>query len=117
MGDVTVLYDADCALCRALARPLASRRDVALAPIRSERGEALLADLSPAERESSLHAVDADGVRRSGVDALPDLVRRLRGGHALAWLIERFPRAAREGYSLVARHRMLLTPRARREGR
>ena len=117
MGDATVLYDADCALCRALARPLASRRDVALAPIRSERGEALLADLSPAERESSLHAVDADGVRRSGVDALPDLVRRLRGGHALAWLIERFPRAARRGYALVARNRMLLTPHARRKGR
>ena len=112
-----MLYDADCALCTALARPLASRPGVTLASIRSERGAALLGDLAPAERDSSLHAVDADGIRRSGVDALPDLVRRLRGGHALAWLIERFPRAAREGYSLVARHRMLLTPRARREGR
>jgi predicted DCC family thiol-disulfide oxidoreductase YuxK len=117
MREVTVLYDADCALCTALAGPLASRPEVTLAPIRSERGAALLADLAPADRDSSLHAVDADGILRSGVDALPDLVRRLRGGHALAWLIERFPRAARRGYALVARNRMLLTPRARREGR
>jgi predicted DCC family thiol-disulfide oxidoreductase YuxK len=109
MRDVTVLYDADCALCAALARPLASRPEVTLAPIRSERGAALLADLAPADRDGSLHAVDADGVRRSGVDALPDLVRRLRGGDALAWLIERFPLTAARGYAFVARNRLRLS--------
>jgi predicted DCC family thiol-disulfide oxidoreductase YuxK len=109
MREVTVLYDADCALCTALARPLASRPGVTLASIRSERGAALLGDLAPAERDSSLHAVDADGVRRSGADALPGLARRLRGGRALAWLIERFPQTAARGYDVVARNRLRLS--------
>ena len=37
--DATVLYDADCALCTALARRLGSREGVSLAPIESPRGE------------------------------------------------------------------------------
>ena len=110
MRDVTVLYDADCALCTALTRPLASRAGVTLMPIRSARGAALLADLPPAERNAALHVVDADGMRRSGADALPALARRVRGGRPAAWLIERFPRVAARGYDLVARNRMRLRP-------
>jgi predicted DCC family thiol-disulfide oxidoreductase YuxK len=117
MREVTVVYDADCALCRALARPLASRPEVTLAPIRSPRGAELLHDLPPHAGEAALHVVEANGTRRSGADALPGLLRRFRGGRAAAWLVERFPRATRRGYALVARNRMLLTPQARRKGR
>ena len=104
-----MLYDAECALCAALTRPLASRVGIALAPIRSERGAALLADLPPAERDAALHVVDAAGVRRSGAEALPDLARRLPGGRVPAWLIERYPRTAARGYDLVARNRLRLS--------
>jgi predicted DCC family thiol-disulfide oxidoreductase YuxK len=109
MRDVTVLYDADCALCATLARRLESRDGVSLAPIRSLLGDELLGDLPASEREASLHVVDAAGVRRSGADALPDLARRLRGGHAAAWVLERFPRSTARCYRLVARNRLRLS--------
>jgi predicted DCC family thiol-disulfide oxidoreductase YuxK len=109
MREVTVLHDAECALCTTLTRPLASRPGVTLAPIRSERGATLLAGLPPRERDGALHVVDADGTRRSGADALPELARRLRGGRPAAWLVERFPRTAARGYDLVARNRMRLS--------
>jgi predicted DCC family thiol-disulfide oxidoreductase YuxK len=109
MREVTVLYDADCVLCTTLTRPLASRPGVTLAPIRSERGATVLADLPPLERDGALHVVDAAGTRHSGADALPDLARRLRGGRPAAWLVERFPGTAARSYDLVARNRMRLS--------
>ncbi|HEY1318535.1 MAG TPA: DCC1-like thiol-disulfide oxidoreductase family protein [Gaiella sp.] len=109
MRDVTVLYDADCGFCTSVARRLGTREGVSLAPIRSARGSALLHDLPLRERDASLHVVDAAGVRRSGADALPGLLRRFRAGRPPAWLLERFPRAARLGYGLVARHRRALS--------
>jgi predicted DCC family thiol-disulfide oxidoreductase YuxK len=109
MREVTVLYDADCVLCTTLTRPLASRPGITLAPIRSERGATVLADLPPLERDGALHVVDAAGTRHSGADALPDLARRLRGGRPAAWLVERFPGTAARSYDLVARNRMRLS--------
>jgi predicted DCC family thiol-disulfide oxidoreductase YuxK len=109
MRDVTVLYDADCALCTGLAQRLGSREGVSLAPIRSARGAELLQDLSPLEQYASLHVVDEAGMRRSGADALPDLLPRLRGGRAVARLLERFPDATRQGYAFVARNRRRLS--------
>ena len=109
MRDVTVLYDADCAFCTSVARRLGSREGVSLAPIRSARGDELLGDLPAPGRDASLHVVDADGERRSGADALPDLVQRFPGGRPAAWLLERFPGVAARGYALVARNRMRLS--------
>lgn len=109
MRDVTVLYDADCAFCTGVARRLGSRAGISLAPIRSARGSELLGDLPPHERDASLHVVDAAGARRSGAEALPTLLRRFDAGRPAAWLLERFPRAARAGYRLVARHRLALS--------
>jgi len=105
MRDVTVLYDADCALCTGFARRVGSREGVALAPIGSARGAALLHDLSPLERDASLHVIDESGTRLSGADALPGLLRRLRGGRAVARLLERFPDTTRQCYAIVARNR------------
>jgi predicted DCC family thiol-disulfide oxidoreductase YuxK len=106
---VTVLYDDRCALCTTLVRRLGSREGVSLAPIRSARGAELLRDLPPAVRDTSLHVLEADGTRRSGAEALPGLARRLRGGRAAAWLLERFPGTAARAYDLVARNRMRLS--------
>jgi len=109
MRDVTVLYDADCALCTSFARRVGSREGVALAPIRSARGAELLQDLPPLERDASLHVVDEAGTRLSGADALPGLLRRLRGGRVVAPLLERFPDATRQAYAFVARNRRRLS--------
>ena len=49
MREVTVLYDADCAFCTSVARRLGTREGVSLAPIRSARGDQLLADLPATE--------------------------------------------------------------------
>jgi predicted DCC family thiol-disulfide oxidoreductase YuxK len=107
--DVTVLYDNRCALCMTLARPLGSLEGVSLAPIRSARGETLLGDLAPAEREAALHVVAADGARSSGADALAVLLRRARAGVPAAWLLERCPRTAACAYDVVARNRRRLS--------
>jgi predicted DCC family thiol-disulfide oxidoreductase YuxK len=109
MRDVTVLYDADCALCTSFARRVGSREGVALAPIRSARGAELLQDHPPLERDASLHVVDEAGTRLSGADALPGLLRRLRGGRVVAPLLERFPDATRQAYAFVARNRRRLS--------
>jgi predicted DCC family thiol-disulfide oxidoreductase YuxK len=82
---------------------------VALAPIRSARGAELLQDLPPFERDASLHVVDEAGTRLSGADALPGLLRRLRGGRVVAPLLERFPDATRQAYAFVARNRRRLS--------
>jgi predicted DCC family thiol-disulfide oxidoreductase YuxK len=107
--DVTVLYDDRCALCASLTRPLGSLEGVSLAPIRSGRAAELLRDLAPDDRQATLHVVDADGTRRSGAEALPHLARRLRGGAAAAWVLERFPGTTARAYDLVAHNRMLLS--------
>ena len=109
MREVTVLYDADCAFCTSVARRLGSREGVSLAPIRSARGDQLLAALPATERDASLHVVDAAGARRSGAEALPELLRRFRGGRPAAWLVTRFPGAAVRAYALVARNRVRLS--------
>jgi predicted DCC family thiol-disulfide oxidoreductase YuxK len=109
MPDVTVLYDERCALCVRLTARLGSLDGVSLTPIGSERGARLLRDLTPADRYAALHVVDADGRRRSGVEALPPLLGRLPGGRPAARLVQRFPRASAYVYDLVARNRMRLS--------
>jgi predicted DCC family thiol-disulfide oxidoreductase YuxK len=109
MGELTVLYDESCALCARLTTRLRTLDGVSVVPIGSDVGRGLLGDLTPDERYASLHLVGADGRRRSGVDALPPLLRRLRGGTSAAWLIGRFPHAAARVYGLVARNRTRLS--------
>ena len=109
MGQLTLLYDDGCALCVRLTAPLGRADGVSLVPIGSERGLRLLGDLSPAQRDASLHVVDERGGRWSGATALPLVLRRIRGGGVAARVVERFPRAAAHAYSLVARNRTWLS--------
>ena len=108
VGELTLLYDEGCAFCTWVAGPFRSVDGGVVEPIGSERGDELLADLAHEERYASVHVVDAAGRRRSGAEALPPLLRRVRGGRPAAWLVERSPRAAAWGYDLVSRHRNLL---------
>lgn len=104
-----VLYDGDCGLCKWLLAWLL-RFDCAgqLRPMALQRpeAEALLADLDPAERMASMHLVSPDGTRLSAGEALPPLLRLLRGGRLPAAIAARFPRATSAGYRWVATHRI-----------
>jgi predicted DCC family thiol-disulfide oxidoreductase YuxK len=106
--DWTVLYDAECGLCRTLLAPLLrwDRRCRLLPlPVQSAAAEALLADLSPAQRMASWHLISPAGQRWSAGAALPPLLRLLPAGAAPAALFAHFPTATERGYRLVADHR------------
>jgi predicted DCC family thiol-disulfide oxidoreductase YuxK len=107
-GPVSILYDADCGLCRwSLAKVLAWDRGRVVRPVALQDPEAarLLPGMSQAERMASWHLVDADARIASRGAAFGPLARRLPGGRPLAALAERFPRAAERAYRLVADHR------------
>ncbi|HEX6204724.1 MAG TPA: DCC1-like thiol-disulfide oxidoreductase family protein [Solirubrobacterales bacterium] len=104
-----VLYDGECGLCKwLLAGLLRLDRTGRLRPVALQRPEAetLLADLDPAERMASMHVVSPAGRRASGGDALPSLLRLLRGGRLPAAVLERSPRLSGAGYRWVATHRI-----------
>jgi predicted DCC family thiol-disulfide oxidoreductase YuxK len=103
-----VLYDADCGFCRwSLDRLLRWDRHGRLraAPIQSEEGERLLADLSEEDRLASWHLVTLDGRRYSGGAAAAPLARLLPGGPPVALLADTFPRTTDRLYRWVARNR------------
>lgn len=104
-----VLYDGNCGLCKWLLAGLL-RFDPAgrLRPIALQRpeAEALLDDLEPAERMESMHLVSPAGTRTSAGEALPALLRLLRGGRIPAAIATRFPRLTSAGYRWVATHRI-----------
>ena len=105
---VTVLYDADCGLCRvSVALLLRWDRRERLAPvaIQSTDGQRLLGALEPERRLATAHAVTPDGRLYSGGDAAVPIAAQLPGGGALAALGRRFPGLVRGGYDLVAGHR------------
>jgi predicted DCC family thiol-disulfide oxidoreductase YuxK len=107
---VTVLYDHDCGFCRwSVGLLLAWDRAARLRPaaIQSDDGQRLLADLTPAQRLASAHAIDAAGRRTSGGDALATVAAVLPGGAPLAALGRRAPSLARLGYRAVAGRRTL----------
>jgi len=107
---VTVLFDLDCGFCRwTVAKLLAWDRHRRLRPvaIQSQEGERLLADVPSDQRLASAHAIDADGRRSSGGDALAPIADVLPGGRPLAALARRAPGLARAGYDAIAARRPL----------
>ena len=104
----TVIYDGDCGVCATLlALLLRADRDRRLRPVAlgTPRSDALLADLSPADRDASWHLVDPAGHRESAGAAAPPLLRLLPGGSPPAALLARFPRQTERAYRAVADHR------------
>jgi predicted DCC family thiol-disulfide oxidoreductase YuxK len=108
----TVLYDPDCGFCRwSLAQLLALERASRLRPLAlgTPAADALLADLTPEQREASWHLVSPDGRRWSAGAAGPPLARLLPGGRLPAALLERAPGATERFYRWVAEHRSSLS--------
>jgi predicted DCC family thiol-disulfide oxidoreductase YuxK len=103
-----VLYDEDCGFCRwSLDRLLRwdRRGSLRAAPIQSEEGARVLADLDEHDRLASWHLVTPDGRRYSGGAAAPPMARLLPAGAPVAFLGETFPRSTDRLYRWVARNR------------
>jgi hypothetical protein len=65
----------------------------------------------PEERRwESWHIVEPIGAVSSAGAGFEPLLRRLPGGHPLAWLTARFPHAADRAYGLLAGNRDRLGP-------
>lgn len=103
-----VLYDNDCGFCRwSMAWALrhdTGKRLVAV-PIQSPLGAELLAGLDEDERLRSAHAIDEDGVRRSGGAAAADVLSELAPTRALGRLASRASAPTSLLYDFVASHR------------
>jgi predicted DCC family thiol-disulfide oxidoreductase YuxK len=107
-----VLYDADCGFCKWLLSGLLRwDRAALLYPIALQRPEAdaLLQELTPADRMASWHLISPTGERRSGGAALPALLRALPAGRLPAAVVARFPRLTDRAYRWVADHRSELS--------
>lgn len=113
-----VLYDRDCGFCRwTVAWALRRDRDGALrvAPIQSEAGERLLADMDPTERLRAAHVIHDDGRRSSGGAAMRDVLAALPSARVPARIAGVSERATELGYRLVAGNRSVasrLVPKA-----
>jgi predicted DCC family thiol-disulfide oxidoreductase YuxK len=104
----TVLYDRDCGFCRwSLGSLLALDRRSRLRPLAlgTPEADALLSDLTPAERAASWHLVSPDGRRWSAGAAAPPLLRLLPGGRLPAAALSAAPGLTERAYRWVADHR------------
>lgn len=109
----TVIYDADCGLCRwCVAQLLLVDRDHRLRPLALGTPEAdrLLEGMPQAEQFASWHLVDPSGRVKSAGAGLPTLLRTLPAGHFPADLLARMPTVTERGYRWVANHRTTLGP-------
>lgn len=110
----TVIYDADCGLCRwSLGLLLRADRDRRLRPLALGTPEAdrLLATMPRDEQFASWHLIDPSGRLSSAGAGLPTLLRTLPAGHLPADVLARMPGLTERGYRWVADHRTKLGPR------
>ena len=107
-GAWIVIYDGDCGVCATLlALLLRADRHRRLRPLAlgTPTADALLSDLTPAQRDASWHLIDPSGHRESAGAAAPPLLRLLPGGGVPAALLARFPRQTERAYRAVVEHR------------
>lgn len=116
MSDVAVLiYDAECPMCRASAlwvmRLALSRGALEILPCRSPVRAARFPTISEDACLTAMQLVLPDGRVLAGADAVPELLRRIRG---LGWLAGVFGLPgmrpiARRVYGWVARNRIRIS--------
>lgn len=117
-----LIYDAECPMCRAsalwLMRLALSRKQLEILPCRSPVRLARFPQITDEACMTAMQLVLPDGRILAGADAVPELLRRIRG---LGWLATIFALPgmrplARRVYAWIARNRMrisctLSTPR------
>ena len=104
-----VLYDADCGFCTWVVDRIAARvapGAIEIVPLQAARADELLAGrLDEAAKWESWHLVEADGSLYSAGEAIPLVLRYVKGGRTVGRLAARFPRATSVAYRFVARNR------------
>lgn len=104
-----VLYDADCGFCTWVVDRIAARvapGSIEIVPLQADRADLLLGGrVDEAAKWASWHLVEPGGALSSGGEAVPLVLRHVRGGHLAGRLAARLPRATDVAYRLVARHR------------
>jgi predicted DCC family thiol-disulfide oxidoreductase YuxK len=104
-----VLYDADCGFCTWVVDRLATRVEVGaleIVPLQSSRADDLLdGRVDEAAKFESWHFVEPGGALYSGGEAVPRVLRYVRGGRTAGRVAARFPRATAGAYRTVARNR------------
>ena len=104
-----VLYDGDCGFCTWVVDKIAARVEpgaVEIVPLQAPRADEVLAGrLDERAKWESWHLVEPDGALFSGGDAIPRVLRHVRGGRFAGRVAARFPRAASALYRVAARHR------------
>jgi predicted DCC family thiol-disulfide oxidoreductase YuxK len=110
-----LIYDAECPMCRAsamwLMRLALSRRALEILPCRSSARVARYPQISETACLTAMQLVLPDGRILAGADAVPELLRRIRG---LGWLAAFFALPgmrplARLVYGWIARNRMRIS--------
>lgn len=104
-----VLYDADCGFCTWSVDRIAARvapGSMEIVPLQAERADELLGGrLDDAAKWASWHLVEPGGALYSGGEAIPRVLRHMRGGRLAGRLAARLPRTTDAAYRFVARHR------------
>jgi len=115
-----LIYDADCPMCRAsalwLMRLALSRGRLEILPCRSGVRAARFPQVSEPACLTAMQLVLPDGRVLAGADAVPELLRRIRG---LGWLAAVFALPgmrplARRVYGWIARNRLRISCALRR---
>jgi len=110
-----LIYDADCPMCRAsamwLMRLALSRRALEILPCRSPVRVQRFPQIAEDVCLTAMQLVLPDGLVLAGADAVPELLRRIRG---LGWLAAVFALPgmrplARVVYAWIARNRMRIS--------
>lgn len=110
-----LIYDAECPMCRAsalwLMRLALSRGQLEILPCRASVRAARFPQIGEATCLTAMQLVLPDGRILAGADAVPELLRRIRG---LGWLAALFALPgmrppARRVYAWIARNRMRIS--------
>jgi predicted DCC family thiol-disulfide oxidoreductase YuxK len=119
LATASLIYDGDCAMCRASAlwimRRAMSRGALEILPCRSSVRAERFPAITEAQCMSAMQLVLPDGRVLGGADAVPELLRRIRGWGWVAAVFD-VPGVrplARRLYGWIARNRMKLACAAR----
>ena len=115
LAPAALIYDAECAMCRASAlwimRRALSRGALEILPCRSGATRQRFPQVTEAACLTAMQLVLPDGRVLSGADAVPELLRRIRGWGwvAAVFALPGIRPLARRLYAWVAQNRMKIS--------
>jgi predicted DCC family thiol-disulfide oxidoreductase YuxK len=115
LAPAALIYDAECAMCRAsamwLMRRGMSRGALEILPCRSRARRERFPQVPEAQCLTAMQLVLPDGRVLGGADAVPELLRRMRGWGWVAGFFALPPvrPVARRVYGWIARNRMRIS--------